>query len=315
MTGPFGQYRTSKSLQYTTPDMNGFKAAILIKADSSSDGQGAVSKPTDNLVLSVRDVVTISTNVTVTREVINVSTSKVKVDDESGHSYEPYYVNSRDWGTSNVGGTVRTTVRVSTIESEPVQGNKDDNDIDHWSIAAKYDIAGFSTGLSFSRYADAIGRGRFNATTGKRESDGRVDRDSWAFKLGYSQDDWYVNGWYGQISDADGRVCGTRTVTTPVEGSSPMMTKVAVKCGDTEVFSMAGGISVDKVKVYAVYDTRERDAEIDGNLKRADDTRSTLGVQYTLGSNSWTWVEYAGRDFDTSKTENSDFSIGLGHSF
>ena len=305
MTGGFGQYRTSKSLQYTTPDLNGFQAAVLIKADSSSDGEGARGS-TGKVVIAVTERVVTPSATTV----VNIRTSELDATSQTGRLPDGgYYTLGYPEFPRVVGGGVTAMVTpILRVESKDSSVNpKDDNDIDHWSIAAKYDIAGFSTGLSFSRYADAIGRGRFNADTGEREPDGRVDRDSWAFKLGYSQDNWYVNGWYGQISDADGRVCDTRTVNAGTAEEA----EVAVKCGDTEVFSLAGGISVDKVKVYAVYETMEKGQQ----NNRADDTRSTLGAQYTLGSNSWTWVEYAGRDFDSSDSEDSDFSIGLGHSF
>jgi predicted porin len=283
LTGGFGQYRTSKSLQYTTPDLNGFQGALLVKADAGSadfDGNG-----------------------------------------------------------------------------------KDDNDVDHWSLAGAYEIAGFSIGASYSNSADAIA-GEFpkiseatkefavknalavaNMTTAvgmsvARELDHlsgshsredylndlvavvpkKKDLTSWAIKLGYSQDNWYVNSWYGEINHSDssmilaeGIVDAADTVSGErfrVWGESPSLL-------DTEVFSIAGGISVDKVSIYAVYENREKSYldEDSGFVKQGDETRGTLGAQYTLGSNSWTWIEYASRDIDASKSEASDFSIGLGHSF
>ena len=269
--GPgFGQYRTNKSLQYTTPDLNGFQGALLVKADSGSedfDGDG-----------------------------------------------------------------------------------KDDNDVDHWNLAAKYEIAGFSMGAMYANSPDAIAgvaskaNSHFDlagakttivsdlletantntvfgaaldslagAVTLSRQQyldqaitvhpfEKKDDMTAWAVKLGYSQDNWYVNGWYGEVNHGD---AGKGEVRAEVGGLSASET---VSLQDSEVFSVAGGITVDKVAVYAVHENIE-------DQYARDNAYTTLGVQYTLGSNSWTWVEYAGRDLDSSETEDDDFSIGLGHSF
>ena len=289
VTSDLGQYRTSKSLQYTTPDLNGFRGAVLVKADSSADGQTHGNK-------------------------------------------------AADYGVGKGGNS------------------KDDNDIDHWSLAAAYDIAGFSMGLSYSNYPDAIAGLRFKnrgvpasvAEGLDRKSTGtstlmtvvsyvdgngvstlsidkaeKDDLTAWAFKLGYSQDNWYVNGWYGKESTGDIGSYTVDRVTDVIDSSTgtavtTTMTDEGAMGGsfsDNEIFSLAGGISVDKVAVYAVYENKESDMVVNNKHIRGDDTYTTLGVQYTLGSNSWTWVEYAGRDLDSSDSEDDGFSIGLGHSF
>ena len=278
--GDFGQGRSDKSLQYSTPDLNGFRGALLIQADSGSpdyDGDG-----------------------------------------------------------------------------------KDDNDIDHWNLAATYDIAGFSMGASYSNSPDAMS-GQFKEVSGyvdrqvdqefesakaqlvalagqtgafqtaidgarggqSREdyisdlvdaarnattigvSHKKEDVTSWAVKLGYSQDNWYVNSWYGEINHGDGMVAVDASAS--IQGQEIALGEL-YRGQDTEVFSIAGGISVDKVSVYAVHENKE-------NQYAEDDSFTTLGVQYTLGSNSWTWVEYAGQDRDSKDDEDDTVSIGLGHSF
>ena len=66
--------------------------------------------------------------------------------------------------------------------------------------------------------------------------DSRVYEDltSWTIRLGYAQDNWYVNGWYGEddSSESDGKA-------------------------DAELFSVAGGVEVDRVNVYALYEAVE----------------------------------------------------------
>ena len=263
LTGNFGQYRTSKSIQYTTPDLNGFRGAVLLKADSSADGET--------------------------------------------HGHNPKKNDDRSIGE---GGN-----------------KKDDNDVDHWSLAAAYDIAGFSMGASYSVYPDArngVGYGHHKTLNGIVSASANTamsvtvgvdaldpledytggDLKSWAVKLGYSQDNWYVNGWYGKINDGGSL---NAFLVDPARDS------VNLQLDDTQVFSIAGGITVDKVGVYAVYENREKSAVKQNDksivVESQDESRTTLGVQYTLGSNSWTWVEYAGRDLDSDASADNDFSI------
>jgi predicted porin len=287
--GHFGQARSKKSFQYTTPDLNGFQGAFLIKMDSSSDGEGGVGGSSDR-------VSSFSRNVSVT-----------------------------------IGGRSGVLVIPQFTSKENV---KDDSDIDHWSLAAKYEIAGFSMGFSYANNpkAGASYAKKLNGSVAKRRDaeiqsaldsgltdvvashgtyTSKDDMPSWAVKLGYSQDNWYVNSWYGVVG-IDGQ--GSEIDLSGMRGTVFVEETVKISPDDIEVFSIAGGISVDKVAVYAVYENMEHD-NVGGAYRRVDDSYHTLGLQYTLGSNSWTWVEYAGRDLDSSENEDGDFSIGLGHSF
>jgi predicted porin len=287
--GEFGQGRSKNSIQYATPDLSGFRGAFLIQADSSKDGEGDVKGSTERTLDGTRKEVVV--------------------------------------GENGSGVSAPSTLTLHVPGKAADKGNNDDTDIDHWSLAAAYDIAGFSMGASYSVFPDAVaGSGsKYNGMAKKAAvangltlatpyDTNKDDLTAWAVKLGYSQDNWYVNSWYGERSMSDLGTAkaaqGTLSVDMPV--------------GDVEVFSIAGGISVDKVAVYALYENKEHtffvnEDKEDGHeyddIKRGDDAYYTLGVQYTLGSNSWTWVEYAGQDVDSSTSEDDTFTIGLGHSF
>ena len=114
------------------------------------------------------------------------------------------------------------------------------------------------------------------------------DLTSWTIRLGYAQDNWYVNGWYGEDDSSEG------------DGKA-----------DAELFSVAGGVEVDRVNVYALYEAVENA----GGGAGVEDSYGTLGVQYTLGSNSRVWIEYWSRDLDSKPDADDIINIGLRHDF
>ena len=87
------------------------------------------------------------------------------------------------------------------------------------------------------------------------------------------------------------------------------MTEPALE--DQELFSIAGGVAVDKVNVYGVYEVSDNTAGATG----VEDTRGTFGVQYNLGSQSHVWIEYASIDLDSDPEADDYVTIGLQHSF
>ena len=105
---------------------------------------------------------------------------------------------------------------------------KDENDIDAWNIAANYAVQGFSVAGAYNVRPDGL----------TKSDDTKDDANAWTFKLGYSQDNWYVNGWYGEDNTGD-------------EGDG---------VEDETRFSVGGGVSVDKVNLYALYDQLENSA-------------------------------------------------------
>ena len=172
----------------------------------------------------------------------------------------------------------------------------DQNDLDAWNIAGIYAIQGFTVAGAYNSQADGV------------SGDSPADLDSWTLRLGYAQDNWYVNGWYGEDSLSEGQsTAADGAVTVP---------------NDTENFSIAGGITLDKVHLYALYEQQSDGETITSaagvrTSTAEEDARGTVGVQYDLGAQSRVWIEYASRDLEGgSDTEVDDVvGIGLRHDF
>ena len=180
--------------------------------------------------------------------------------------------------TSAVDGDGNCPADNTRVSVDSTVGAEDRNDVDGWGLAGKYDVQGFSVGASYINEAD-----------GRANTNGVEDETFWSVKLGYAQDNWYVNGWYGEANNSD----------TPVAANT-------AKMEDTEYLSIAGGVSIDKVNVYIVYEQSEQGA--------AENTFGTVGVQYNLGSRSRTFVEYNDQDTNSASDEGS-FLVGLRHDF
>ncbi len=146
------QYRTSNTIQYTTPEISGLQVALAVRMRGGAT--------TDNVY-----------------------------EGDNADALNDAFVNDE-----------------ST--------NPDGNDVDLYSIAAKYAAGGLSVGLSYNSAADALVGGD--------------DGTSWVAKLGYAQDNWYANYWYSEdnASDGDG-VADDRTVA-----------------------GLGAGISLDKINLY-----------------------------------------------------------------
>ena len=194
------------------------------------------------------------------------------------------------------------------------------NDLNAWNVAAKYDIQGFTVAAAYNVIVDG---GLASAATD--DADKRIatrpytvpagglsfagvtlpagtvipaqeftvvevgtpasggdgeDTESWTVRLGYAQDNWYANGWYGQ-------------------------TDTGASNGETDFFSIAGGVSLDKVNLYAMYESADPDSGSETN-------DGVLGVQYNFSSQMRIWAEYALEDV----AGGEDYvNIGLRHDF
>ena len=247
--------------------------------------------------------------------------------------------------TPNLNGFQGAVLAVSdnsgTADSDPdtdgKQRRKDDNNLDSWGLAAKYDIQGFSMGASWWNNADAVspigvGSGADSAQTALQAFDGSDagtaadhpngtvtagtgtdDQVTWTLKLGYSQDNWYVNGWYGQTNAGDAK--GFTVDRNGDAAANPDGDRTTVKFDDTKYMSFAAGVDIDKVSLYGVYDSSESDARSGFGKKSNTDTYVTLGAQYKMGAQSRVIVEYFKPDVDSSEDEDDVFMVALRHDF
>ena len=231
-------------------------------------------------------------------------------------------------------------------------GDNDDNDLDSWNLAGVYAIQGFTVAGSYNSVADGVNGDYINsaisAANGITDSDrinfavdavgatngvnatpgvdsgvdgvaanaGNVapaDLDSWTLRLGYAQDNWYVNGWYGEDGASEASVAVANT-TAATNGAA------SFNLLDAERFSIAGGITLDKVHLYALYEQVESGIASTGFTSpllsgtRAD-SYGTVGVQYDLGAQSRVWIEYFSRDLESDTSADDVVGIGLRHDF
>jgi predicted porin len=197
---------------------------------------------------------------------------------------------------------------------------KDENNVEMWTAAAKYSVQGFTGAFAYSARPDTrvdidpdsdrryIVTGNDNmrtagsVVTDMNESvfvtpgvnngpptDGKVskkeDKTAWTARLGYAQDNWSVNGWYGKDNTSD---------------LNPAME-------DAKYVSVGGGVSVGKVNMYSVWEQSDTGMN--------EDATTIIGIQYNLGSRSRIWMDYAGLDRDSAPTAEDNVSFGLRHDF
>lgn len=246
---------------------------------------------------------------------------------------------------------------VSMIDNP--DGGSDDTDIDLYSLTGHYSIAGFSVGGVYSVAPDILNNGTtsFFGASGSPVTEGQMravvdgitasdaaadaattivttggqeDHSLYAVKLGYSQDNWYVNAWYGADNRSDAsmqyiRPGGNTMVTEGVGTLSP---------DDAEMFSIAAGITVGKVALYALHDNIQTGfsygptngdgatggataalIDIPAGSQTTEDSYTVFGVQYNLGSRSRVWVDYVARDLESNANADDYVAIGLRHDF
>jgi predicted porin len=241
-----------------------------------------------------------------------------------------------------LGFNMQSTVDNNDSVDDPAS---DDNDVEMWTAAAKYSVQGFTGAFAYSVRPDtrhdlndqsdrrhtldgnhmrqnpavisttaADQRSVFETRTmvngAVRVNHWKVskkdDLTAWSARLGYAQDNWSVNGWYGKNNTGD---------------------FASGYYEDATFFSMAGKVSVGKVDLYAVWEKSEaptkrvsrvdetNDYEYERDARDNEVTNTVVGISYQLGSRSKIWMDYVAQD-DETKTNEEDFvNIGLRHDF
>ena len=279
--------RQSKAIEYTTPDLNGFQGALRVNMNASSYTAAKAASCGGGLSL-----------------------------------------NNDEDGCATAGGL--TQGQADSYFTAATPAKKDNNALDAWNLAGTYSVQGFTVAGAYGVRPDAIegvsattgfgNDGNAGGTDNVVTTEKKDDAKSWTVRLAYSQDNWYATGWYG-ATNAQSATAHSLGADGTAGGDDANADVVGViHDEDVTNLSMAAGISLDKVNLYALW---EKQDNIKG-VKGVADTFSTVGVQYNLGSNSRVWIEYAMRDKDSDKmkdgapnTDRADdsFNIGLQHDF
>jgi predicted porin len=203
------------------------------------------------------------------------------------------------------------------------------NTIDYWALAGSYSISGFTVAGTYNTradYGDTLMHEdepldefvRYAHRAHPEEEGVEIsdsfwcvecrynDVDSWAIRLAYEQDNWYVTSWYGEIDYS-----GVSYIFDSTKDG--VTTRVVNIPSDPKLFSFAAGIAVDNVDFYVVYDSVD-------NAQGAYSAKNhfgTVGVQYNFTSKSRIWVEYAGQDasIELESFRDDYVSVGLRHDF
>ena len=260
------QGRVSSALQYTTPDLNGFQGALRLNAN----GEGNDNNAND----------------------LNAWNVSAKYDVQGftvGGSYNSIVDGHNTVAAVDAQGVV-TAVCVSA--NPDIRGTADRTPISEHSTKP------CPTGSSrFLLSNPAIAPLIALIPEGANSEIAAVasvfeDVNSWTARLGYAQDNWYVNGWYGKTDNG-----------VPAE--------------ERDLFSVAGGVSLDKVSLYAMYETDDPES---GD----EDSFGVIGVQYNFSSQMRIWAEYGLNDgvtndrpgdTGTSRAREDSINIGLRHDF
>ena len=171
--------------------------------------------------------------------------------------------------------------------------NANDEDLDNWNIAAKYSMQGLTAGLAYSASPGGLEVG----AAGVGGSGVYEDKSAWGIALGYGQDNWSLNGWYGEDNSSDQKLGADKTGAVNEEAQ------------DRSAFSLSGGVAVNQMNLYVVYES------IDGINADNKDIYTTLGAQYNLGAKARVWVEYIAQDLDSTPAADDYVAIGLRHDF
>jgi predicted porin len=210
--------------------------------------------------------------------------------------------------------------------------NANGEDLNNWNIAAKYSMQGLTAGVAYSaspnglQVEDAKGpvstaaEGADATATGVWE-----DKSAWGIALGYGQDNWSLNGWYGEDNSGDQKFGGytaakdapeddeaTPNIDESVETDAQEKAREEVdgkEAQDRTAFSLSGTVAVDKMNLYVVYES------IDGINAGNKDIYTTLGATYNLGAKARVWLEYIAQDLDSDSTADDYVAIGLRHDF
>ena len=207
-------------------------------------------------------------------------------------------------------------------------GDTKEETLDLWNLAAKYEVAGFTVAASYNTLKGAYGSGGMVGPVTSGGANAEVvadapasggDMKSWAAGVTYAQNNWDVGMLYtvdntsdnglGVAGETNGRKgCGNRASLRYTSPSATNQNVNGKSCEDTKVLGVAGGVTLDKVRLTAAW---ERIEQMDG----AEDTYGGVEARYRFNSNSQVDARYQIVDLDTDKNAENNFRVVLRHNF
>ena len=225
-------------------------------------------------------------------------------DDYPGRASRSVYYKSPDFNGLQVG--FRAEMDGGNDNTQETAGNGtmvDDSELDSWALSGKYSFSGFTLAGMYLTRPDYIRVIEENAMPGAATQ--VEDKSAWAIGGSYGQDNWNVAAWYGQNNASD---YGYHYEAESTDADGATVPASWTKKSDETVFSIAGNVSVGNSGVYVVHETKE-------NLVSQDDSATAFGVEYRFNSKSKTWIEYAGRDYDSNPGAEDYVTVGFRHDF
>ena len=307
-------FRAKNNFQYTSPDINGFQGAIRfgLNGGSKTDNGTSNIETLSNLMGAGTTITASAANAGISRTIVIPDTLREQLD--------------------SFGNAMQVSALLANNVVVSIQGQKTGSEsIDEWAIAAKYATHGFTFGASYQAQPDKRGYAPINqieiasinpalavvnnvtATVGLTAvvNPTPVDENAtfWALRLGYGQDNWGVNAWYGEHNTSE-RGAPANVLTKGDDGQAAFVARRDAAIAkvfnpqDTEVFSIAGNIDLGKIALVAIYEQRENEWALDDNV-------FLLNADYKFTSRSKAYIAYIANDFDSDPDKDDEVRIGL----
>ena len=345
-------FRAKNNFQYTSPDIgNGAQLSFRLGMNGGSEKNGSkvASEQSAARIGTCEFTTAIPVAATVTVDSQLGNTNCVAAD----YDLSSVFSNAGDFDAAPQLGALETSATPDASSES----------LDEWAIAAKYSSHGFTGGVSYQVQPDrAVNAPLFGViaavdtplangdvviaddgnlvrTSGTRvtvgayttseqgmETIGKEDNTFWAVRFGYGQNNWSINGWYGEHNtsetfapsrSASGGIQGTvGAAGVPVVDATALangqgMTVINSSPGiigaspqDTEIFSIAGNIDMGKIALVAIYETRD-------NQWAETDNVFLLNADYNFTSQSKAYIAYIANDFDSDTDKDDEVRIGL----
>ena len=196
-------FRRANSLQYTSPNLNGFQGSFRVMMNGGKDN--AVAE-------ACVDGTTVHTTGANAPRDIDRSANNLPAGRECPQSTHTY--------------------RAPVAASE---------NVDEWAVSAKYGVRGFTVAGAYEVQPDGAsniltGLGTDNAPGGAADTTkAKEDETFWAVRGGYGQDNWAVNAWYGVHNTGDTKSARQTPGSDPATTQKPDDTTIISFSGNIEV--------------------------------------------------------------------------------